>query len=265
MSNPDVTSEPYELYVAVGDSMSIDRYPSIDLLAQEPPLSLLAGRLQARRPPGTSADLPVGAASLLARNVDGVWPEYRGRDLATLLPTAEFLNLTMDGAVLPDVVDAQLAEVPATGAAALVTLTVGGNDLLMAYGNSRSVSTLERAAGEIVRDYERCIGLIRQRLPRSRIILTTVYDPSDGTGFIPGFHESGPPMPVPVLDRFNDHIRRIAARGPGTVLADVHAHFLGHGARAPRAERWYWPSSMIEPGFRGASEIRARWLAAAGF
>ena len=256
--------ERYELYVAVGDSMSIDRYPSIDLLAQRPPVSVVARRLQELRPPGTPADLAVGAASLLARNVDAIWPAYAGRDLATLMPTAEFLNLTMDGAILPDVVDAQLPAAPATNTVALVTLTVGGNDLLMAYGNSRSVSTLERAAGEIVREYERCVGLIRARLPRARIVLTTVYDPSDGTGFIPGFHESGPAMPVQVLDRFNDHIRGIAARGPGTVLADVHAHFLGHGARAPQAERWYWPASMIEPGFRGASEIRGQWLAASG-
>jgi hypothetical protein len=258
-------ADQLELYVALGDSMSIDRYPSLDLLAESGPSSQVARALHARRGPGAGADLPVGAASLLARNVDVLWPEYAGRDLASVAPTAEFRNVTQDGAMLPDVVEAQLPDIPSSSAFALVTLTVGGNDLLMAYGNSRSISTLERAAGEIMRDYERCVGLIRGRLPRARLVLTTVYDPSDGTGFIPGFHESGPPLPLQVLDRVNGQIRRIATSGPAMALADVHAHFLGHGARAASPERWYWPQSMIEPGARGASEIRGVWLDAAGF
>jgi hypothetical protein len=255
----------FELYVALGDSMSIDRYPSLDLLARTPPSPPVVAALRERAGSVRTADLPVGAASLLARNADAIWPEYTGRDLASLAPRADFLNLTMDGAMLPDVLDAQLPEVPATDAPALVTLTVGGNDLLMAYGNSRSIATLERAAGELVREFERCVGLIQTRLESARVVLTTVYDPSDGTGFIPGLHESAPPLPVQVLDRLNAHIRRLAAVGSGRVLADVHAHFLGHGARAATVDRWYWPTSMIEPGARGASEIRGQWLEAAGF
>ena len=256
-------AERLELYVAIGDSMSIDRYPSLDLLARDSPPPATSKALLARAGRGGGGDLPVGAASLLARNADEVWPGYSGRDLASLAPSARVVDVTMDGALLPDVVEAQLAGVPEYRGPALATLTVGGNDLLMAYGNSRSMRALERAAGEIAREYERCIALIRKRLTGALLVLTTVYDPSDGTGFIPGFHESGPGLPIHLLDRLNDHIRRLAA-GPGTALADVHAHFLGHGARAPAADRWYWAPSMIEPGARGASEIRALWLAAAG-
>jgi hypothetical protein len=256
-------TEPLDLYVALGDSMSIDRYPSMDLIARMPPSTAAVTTL---RSPGSGAEahLPVGAASLLARNADAIWPEYAGRDLASLAPGAEVLNLTMDGAMLPDVVEAQLQDVPSTDVATLVTLTVGGNDLLMAYGNSRSVGSLLRAAGEIVREYERCVRLIRGRVRRGRIVLTTVYDPSDETGYIPGFHESPPALPLFVLEQVNAEIRRIAGSGPGTGLADVHAHFLGHGGRAQPPERWYWAPSMIEPGARGASEIRGQWLAAAG-
>jgi hypothetical protein len=253
-----------ELYVALGDSISIDRYPSLELLAGGSEQAKAARALHERRGPRSPLDLPVGAASLFARNVDALWPEYAGRDLASLAPAADVMNLTMDGAMLPDVVDAQLASVPASGAVALVTLTVGGNDLLMAYGNARSVSTLERASSEIMRDYERCVELIHSRLPNARLVLGTVYDPSDGTGFIPAFHESGPALPLQVLDGFNARIRRIAAGGEGRVLADIHAHFLGHGAQAEAADRWYWAPSMIEPGARGASEVRALWLASAG-
>ena len=257
--------ERLDVYVALGDSMSIDRYPSMDFLARTPPSSATSVALGRSAGAGIAADLPVGAASLLARNADALWPEYRGHDLASVSRGTEFLNLTMDGAMLPDIVDAQLPEIPPSDASALVTLTVGGNDLLMAYGNSRSLGTLERATGEIMRDYERCVGLIRARLRRARLILPTVYDPSDGTGFIPGFHETGPALPLQVLDRVNAQIRRTASTMPATVLADVHAHFLGHGARAQPPDRWYWAPSMIEPGARGASEIRSLWLAAAGF
>ena len=261
-----ISPEQLELYVALGDSMSIDRYPSLDLLARTPPPpSVVVSALRDESPGRRGADLPVGAASLLGRNADAIWPEYAGRDLGTLAPAARVVDLTMDGAMLPDVVDAQLPASPATDATTLVTLTIGGNDLLMAFGNSRSMGTLERAGMEIAREYERCVGLIRRRLPRALIVLTTVYDPSDETGFIPDFHESGPPLPLQVLDRLNAHVRRLGAAGPATVLADAHAHFLGRGARAAPADRWYWPQSMIEPGARGASEIRGLWLAAAGF
>ncbi len=260
-----MSPERLELYVALGDSMSIDRYPSLDLLARTPLPPSAVRALRAENPDRRGTDLPVGAASLLARNADAIWPEYAGRDLRTLAPAARVVDLTMDGAILPDVVDAQLPASPATDATTLVTLTIGGNDLLMAFGNSRSMGTLDRAGMELAREYERCVGLIRERLPRSLIVLTTVYDPSDETGFIPGFHESGPPLPLQVLDRLNAHIRRLGAAGPGTALADAHARFLGHGARAVPADRWYWPPSMIEPGARGASEIRGVWLAAAGF
>ena len=256
--------ERFELYVALGDSMSIDRYPSLDLLARTPPPAETLKALRRRADRAGGNDLPIGAASLLARNADEIWPEYAGRDLGAVAPAAHVVDLAMDGAMLPDVVDAQLPGIPEAAASALVTLTIGGNDLLMAYGNSRSVNTLERAAAEIAADYERCVALIRKRVPKALLVLTTVYDPSDETGFIPGFHESGPPLPLQVLDRLNSQIRRLATAGPGSVLADAHAHFLGHGARAVAAERWYWAPSMIEPGARGASEIRGLWLAAAG-
>jgi hypothetical protein len=44
------------------------------------------------------------------------------------------------------------------------------------------------------------------------------------------------------------------------LLADAHAHFLGHGVSVPEADRWYWRRSLIEPNARGASELRHLWL-----
>ena len=45
----------------------------------------------------------------------------------------------------------------------------------------------------------------------------------------------------------NDHIRALAIGTPRVLLADVHAHFLGHGVSAAEDDRWYWRRSLIEP------------------
>src|SRR2546423_1782467 len=91
------------VYVALGDSMSIDDYAGG------------AGR---------------GAASLLHRNRDGDFPDWAGRDLASAGLTVRVL--ARDGATAADVLDRQLPRIEQTPA--LVTVTMGGNDLLVAYG-----------------------------------------------------------------------------------------------------------------------------------
>jgi hypothetical protein len=61
------------------------------------------------------------------------------------------------------------------------------------------------------------------------------------------------------LAALNHHIGHLA-RGPGRLLADLHAHFAGHGRAAEVDEGWYWRHLTIEPGLRGASEVRRVWL-----
>ena len=68
-----------------------------------------------------------------------------------------------------------------------------------------------------------------------------------------------------VLGSINDGIRRLASRKEGVLLADIAAHFAGHGLSTPPADRWYWPHMLIEPSARGASEIRRLWLRAVGY
>jgi hypothetical protein len=82
---------------------------------------------------------------------------------------------------------------------------------------------------------------------------------TDGTGRIPGVLEEVGALPVHALEETNAHIRRLADGTPNTALADVHAHFLGHGASAPEAERWYRRRSLGEPNARGANEVRRVW------
>ena len=89
----------------------------------------------------------------------------------------------------------------------------------------------------------------RGRYSQARLILGTVYDPTDGTGLL----ESGVRVEwlLPLLLELNAGLRELAAQ-EGLLLADIHAHFLG---RAFGSDPWLYRE--IEPTQRGSSEIRS--------
>ena len=246
---------PFTRYLALGDSMSIDLYPALD--AGQVDVAVALERL-----PSVGGVAPIGAASLLFQNSEEHWPAYAGDDLSSRYRGIRFENVASDGATVGDVFGEQLMQIDETDERTLVTLTIGGNDLLSAYGNRPRRKLLERIERDIAEAYDFLVDTIRGRFSNATLILATVYDPSDGTGLIPGVYDDIGPLPIEILHRFNDHVRALAMGTPGTLLADVHSHFLGHGVSAPESERWYWRRSLIEPNARGASEIRAVWLAA---
>jgi lysophospholipase L1-like esterase len=194
---------------------------------------------------------------LLHRNDDGRWPEFRGLDLETLEPDVEFLPLAEDGAMIDDVATEELARIGRDSADPdiLLTLTAGGNDLLDALAAGRK---LESAVDLASRRFVDLVETVREELPRATLVLSTVYDPTDGSGRLPGLESYGR-LPLEHLERFNAMVRRTAGGLPRTLLADLHRHFLGHGVRASERERWYWSRNLIEPNARGASEIRRIW------
>jgi lysophospholipase L1-like esterase len=223
------------LYVALGDSISIDEY---------------AGG------PGR------GGASLLARNRDDDFPTWRGRDLSAVHSGLRFELLATDGGTTATVLDVQLPRLARMAVQPqLVTLTVGGNDLLGAYGDTeaarRVVDTVGHRLDEILRTLE------QHTAPGARLVVGTVYDPSDGTGDAEALGLPPWPDAVTVVGELNSAIRQVAAKHRATV-ADVHAAFLGHGLRAgdprqpdPRpAARDLWYCSLIEPNAWGASAVR---------
>jgi acyl-CoA thioesterase I len=231
----------WTLYVALGDSMCTDHYPTCDVRG----LDLPPARLD-----------PLGAAALLYHNDDARWPEFRGQDLSHRFPALRFLNLAGDGAMIDDVTTEELARLGHDSAdpGLMLTVTAGGNDLLDALASGRR---LEKAVARISQSYTDLADTIREELPRATLVLTTVYDPTDATGMLPGLEGYGR-LPLEHLNRFNEHVRETAAR-VAALPADVHQHFLGHGVTAPEQERWYWSRNMIEPNARGASEIRRVW------
>jgi lysophospholipase L1-like esterase len=221
------------LYVALGDSMSIDVY---------------AGG------PGR------GAASLLHRNRDADFPDWAGRDLATR--GYAVLDLTYDGATTAGVLEHQLPRLDRHPD--LVTITMGGNDLMGAYGDTAAAESVIRtvaARGEHILD-----RLVSGPGGSPRLVVTTVYDPSDGTGAVPGGALPRWPDGPRLVEALNTALTELAGRY-GAVVADVHGHFLGHGAAIgdpgqpdPRpADRRLWYCGVIEPNAWGAHEIRRTW------
>lgn len=238
--------------LVLGDSISIDLYPGLDVAEREglplPPDGL-------------------GAASLLHRNDDDRWPGFHERDLASLRPDLRITALAEDGATTTRVLGIQLPQVPDDlQQPALITLTAGGNDLLALLdlspwpteepppgGESR-----QEAVQKVARLLERIAERVRSRFPTSTLLVATVYDPSDGTGKL---EEDGIERPeaVEALRSFNDRVQALAD-GDGVRVVDLHDHFMGHGITEPDPrERWYWPHSIIEPSARGAHEVRRLW------
>ena len=236
-----MASGSQEIYVALGDSISIDLYAGG------------SGR---------------GGASLLARNRDGDFPDWRGRDLATARPELGFALLATDGGTTTSVLDAQLPRLESGDAVPrVVTLTVGGNDVLAAYGDTSAalgiVATVRERVGRVLHRLRALVS------PADPIVVGTVYDPSDGTA--EAWRVGLPPWPevVDVLASLNAALRDVAQEH-GALVADIHGRFLGHGLHAgnpgqgkarPR-NRALWYCNIIEPNAWGADAVRAAFWTA---
>jgi lysophospholipase L1-like esterase len=229
------TSDP--VYVALGDSISIDEY---------------AGG------PGR------GGASLLARNRDDDFPRWRGHDLATRDGSLRYHLLAVDGGTTSTLLESQLPRLEASGLTpAVVTLTVGGNDLLGAYGDTPRARAVVRTV--VVRVGQALPRLRRVlRSPDDPIVVGTVYDPSDGSA--DAARVGLPPWPdvVDLLAELNAGLRAVADEHRARV-AEIHDRFLGHGLAVgnpaqphPRpGDRALWYCNVIEPNAWGADAVRA--------
>jgi lysophospholipase L1-like esterase len=233
------------LYAALGDSISIDEY---------------AGG------PG------LGGPSLFAHNRDDTFPQWRGRDLATAHPDLRYHLLAVDGGTTDSLLEHQLPHLERSGAApTVVTLTVGGNDLLSAYADTprarRVVEVVRRGVDEALRRLRPLM-----RAPSDPIIVGTVYDPSDGTGDAARVGLPAWPDVVDLVAELNAALRSVAGEH-GARVADIHRRFLGHGLLRgdpaqpdPRpGDRELWYCRVIEPNAWGADAVRAAfWKALHG-
>lgn len=166
-----------------------------------------------------------GAPSQLARNL--------GVDL---------VDLTRDGNTSQGVL-ADLVRAPA--AADIVTLTAGGNDLL---------------GGDLPRAILVRLHQIAQRIKPlgARVVVNTVYDPSDGDNEV-GRRELGLSRLATIelrrrLNALNAGIGKLAAERD-FLVADLERLFHGHGV----ASNEPWFVNVIEPNLAGATAIAEHW------
>jgi lysophospholipase L1-like esterase len=232
---------PRPVYVALGDSISIDDYAG--------------GR-------------GCGGPGLLFANRADDFPQWRGHDLVSDHPDATLALLATDGATTRTLLDVQLPRLAALRLhPTIVTVTIGGNDVLSAYGNTP-------AARESIREVARALSQALRHLQPAvaaggRVIVGTVYDPSDGTGDTGSLGLPAWPDAVGVIDELNAALRDVALQH-GAAVAEIGRHFHGHGllagdpaqALARPANRMLWFCNVIEPNAWGGNGVReALWAA----
>ena len=149
------------------------------------------------------------------------------------------------------------------------TLTVGGNDLLAAYGDTTSAREVIAHVRDAVARVLETVGA--SLAPAGRLVVGTVYDPSDGTGDAAALGLPPWPDAVAVIDELDDALREVA-RASGAAVAEIGQRFRGHGLlagditrpQARPADRDVWLCSVIEPNAWGASGVREAFWVAAG-
>jgi len=146
-------------------------------------------------------------------------------------------------------------------------LTIGGNDLLSAFGDTEGARAVIEDVGAAV---DRALAELAGRLaPDGRLVVGTVYDPSDGTGDtarlgLPPWSDG-----VATIEALNQRLREVAGEH-GAPVAEIAEEFRGHGllagnpnGRDPRpADRNLWFTQLIEPNAWGGSGVRAAFWAA---
>ena len=184
----------------------------------------------------------VTPAALLARNDDELFPEFRGRDLSTLLGREiKVVHRAEDGATvswLPAQIDA--GSIPDS---ALTMLTIGGNDLLQG---------LLAGGSADLRAFEQALRSALARLSHTHLFVGNIYDPSFGDDSR-NFLDIDPAPARRAHESVNGVLTAETARARGE-LVDLHRHFLAGDPSHLTA--------VIEPSRTGASEVRRAFLAA---
>jgi hypothetical protein len=184
--------------------------------------------------------LGVTPGRLLIKNDDGLFPEFRGRDLSVLLGPCVLEHHAVDGARISSLFS-QARGLIAIGRS-LALVTIGGNDLL---------GGLASDEGPGIVAFERALERFAAEMPIRPLFFGNVYDPTLGED-ARNFLGIDPALARSNFRRVNDAIARVAARHGH--LVDIHAHFL-RGTMS-------WFTMVIEPSLRGASEVRRCFLEA---
>lgn len=227
-------------YIALGDSITISSYPSLDA--------------------GLGTKGKVGAGDLT------------GLALIRMGHVHKMYNFACDGADILDVYDQIKMLSPTIRLAAnIITLTAGGNDIsFKGMDLNGNMKRYDETMEKIENAYEQLVEYILDKFPNSMVLVNTLYDPTDGLGELPDcgswsriadWYSKG-------RRQLGDMIRKVY--GPSATIFgnknrilfyDVFKLFDGHGMKeANYNRRWYYTGFLIEPGAVGARELSSAWL-----
>ena len=194
-------------------SRSATRCRSISIPRSTPARSTSRWRSSACPTAGRVA--PLGAASLLYSNSEEHWPDEAGDDLSSLYPGIALLQPRQrrrdDRRGVRRAADAARRHRRAHAHHAHDRRQRPAERLRQP---AQARSARADRARTSLEAYDFLVDTLRGRCPNGTLIVTTVYDPSDGTGQIPGVYDDRGPLPLDVLDRLNDHIRTLASGTP---------------------------------------------------
>ena len=159
---------------------------------------------------------------------------------AALGPGWELVDRTLDGCTMP--------LVPRDEAGDVLTLTIGGNDLLpqlSLYLAGDAAALGDAVLDRFARDHAELLGALRRRNPTAFVVVGNLYRPAID-------------LPPAVLERLAAVNARIAQNvaAVGGRLADLHAAFEGHQAE--------FLTLQIEPTLAGAAAVAGCFAAALG-
>jgi len=235
---------------------------------------------------GSGTDEQPFYRTLLVKNDDSLYPEYKGYDLATcwgLDPNTGVVKGSKGGAVatMPDPPDTtahifvnQTKALPATLAGpVLVVGTIGGNDVTAGLADVLLGTPAKQQAD--IDAFIAGFGAAMAELTRADrfgagvkvdVLITNIYDPSGGTGHFyyapesqtcpgafglwPDNHATAAPLAA-----WNDAMANEAKKYPGVTLLDMHDPFIEHRVATPTGTTWYH-DDCVHPNSLGHDAIR---------
>lgn len=222
--------------------------------------------------------------TLLVKNDDERHADWAGYDLSTcwkLDAKKAVVKASVGGAIATEKADGQRSilveqakSLPtALEGPVLVVGTIGGNDLLsgltnVVFGNTEKakadldayVSGFGAAMAELTKPDRFGAGV------KVDVLITNIFDPSDGTGrfrFTPEDRKcagafqlwpEGQPT-EPSLVQWNSAMTTEAAKYPGVALLDLKAIYKGHDVNQPAETNWFY-KDCIHPNSAGHHAIR---------
>ncbi|MDB4945162.1 MAG: hypothetical protein JWP97_4696 [Labilithrix sp.] len=234
---------------------------------------------------GTAGQQPF-YRTLLVKNDDALYPEWKGFDLATCwgLADANIVKVSLGGAVatVPSnngggdrhILLNQMKAVPANlEGPVLVVGTIGGNDVQA--GLITVLTGTPAQQQEKIDQFTAGFGLAMAEATKTdrfgagvktTVLMTNIYDPSGGTGHFyyepkmatcPGALGLWPDnkATAPLLAQWNLAMANEAAKYPGVRVLELNAPFASHSVSTPATSNWFF-QDCIHPSTMGHNAIR---------